>query len=147
MKNLSIFLLSVLLFQCAPKETYLSEGEEITSKGYVTTDEFLNLVSQEKEDFKVKGVVEEVCQMKGCWMTLKNEQNISIRVTFKDYGFFVPKDISGREVILEGVGFKELLDEETAKHYAEDGKLEYNESMRNQISFVAKGVLIQEVQS
>ncbi|MEO1256769.1 MAG: DUF4920 domain-containing protein, partial [Bacteroidota bacterium] len=68
----------------------------------------------------------------------------SIRVTFKDYGFFVPKDISGSEVIIEGVASTELLSEDVARHYAEDGGVEYNESMRNAITFVAHGVLVKE---
>ena len=93
-------------------------------------------------DLTVKGTVKEVCQMKGCWMTLRNESNANIRVKFKDYGFFVPKDISGKEVIIEGTALKEVLEEDEAKHYAEDGGKEYDPSMRNSISFVAHGVLV-----
>ena len=82
--------------------------------------------------------------MKGCWMTLKNEANANIRVTFKDYGFFIPKNASGSEVIIEGIASEEVLDEDVARHYAEDGGQEYDESVRNSITFVAKGVLIKE---
>ena len=77
-------------------------------------------------------------------MTIMNESDINIRVTFKDYGFFVPKDVSGSEVIIEGIAKEEILDEDVARHYAEDGGQEYDESMRNSITFVAKGVLIKE---
>lgn len=122
--------------------SYDSYGEKISQEGTMETIDFLAQVSEEESTYKVKGVIEEVCQMKGCWMTLKNEKGANIRITFKDYGFFVPKDISGREVIIEGTAMKEVLEEDIAKHYAEDGGKEYDDSMRNAISFEAKGVLV-----
>ena len=146
MKLFSSFLLMLLVFSCAtPDKNYQAFGEEFSSDKYVNVSELLTQVNENESSFRVKGVVEEVCQMKGCWMTLKNEEGVSVRITFKDYGFFVPKDISGREVILEGVAFKEVLEEDVAKHYAEDGGVEYDESMKNQISFVATGVLVAEI--
>ena len=133
----------MLYFGCEPSQTtYDSYGEQMTSDNAISTEEFLSAVSEVEATYKLSGTIEEVCQMKGCWLTLKNEEGLNVRVTFKDYGFFVPKDISGSEVILEGVAFKEVLDEELARHYAEDGKKEYKESMRHSISFIASGVLV-----
>ncbi len=141
------YWISLLAFivSCSPNEKFESFGDEISSADFIGVSELLASVDENENQFKVKGTVEEVCQMKGCWMTLRNEEGVSIRITFKDYGFFVPKDISGREVILKGVAFKEELEEDVAQHYAEDGGLQYNESMRNQISFVAEGVLLAEI--
>lgn len=141
-----------LLIACTNTgQIYDSFGGEITQESAIGVTDFLAQVSEEESTYKVKGTIEEVCQMKGCWMTLKNEEGVNIRVTFKDYGFFVPKDISGREVIIEGTALKEVLEEDLAKHYAEDGGKEYDESMRNAISFEAVGVLVaqaeEEVQS
>ncbi|MEO9869218.1 DUF4920 domain-containing protein [Ekhidna sp.] len=139
------FLLIILAVACTgPAEKFSNHGEEISSNGAITTNAFLDQVNDQEADFKVRGTIEEVCQMKGCWMVLKNDVGASIRVTFKDYGFFVPKDISGREVIIEGIANKEMLDEDVAKHYAEDGGKEYDESMRDAITFVAHGVLVKE---
>lgn len=141
-----IFIGFAIFLGCnAPNESFQSFGAEISKSGSIDINQLISEVDENENTFKVKGVVEEVCQMKGCWMTLKNEEGVSIRITFKDYGFFVPKDISGREIILEGVAFKEVLEEDVAKHYADDGGLEYDESMRNQISFVADGVLVAEL--
>ncbi len=145
MKTFYLAFFAVLIFSCnAPEKQYQSFGNDISSVEYDDISTLLMSVDENKKTYKVKGVVEEVCQMKGCWMTLKNEDGASIRITFKDYGFLVPKDISGKEVILEGAAFKEKLEEDVAMHYAEDGGLEYNESMRDQISFVASGVLVAE---
>ena len=139
-------LLFVLALACnSQSESFTSYGAEIEAKDPIAVSEFLNEVSESETSYKVKGTIEEVCQMKGCWMTLRNEQGANIRVTFKDYGFFVPKDISGREVIIAGVANKEVLSEDIARHYAEDGGQEYNESMRNAITFVAEGVLVKDI--
>jgi len=67
----------------------------------------------------VKAPAAEVCQNKGCWMVL-TEGERSIRVTFQDYSFFVPKDIAGKTVVVEGVLSRRLLSADEAKHYAEE---------------------------
>ena len=67
----------------------------------------------------VKGPAAEVCQNKGCWMVL-TEGPRSIRVTFQDYAFFVPKDLAGKTVVVEGVLSRKLLSADEAKHYAEE---------------------------
>jgi hypothetical protein len=67
----------------------------------------------------VRGKVADVCQMKGCWMVL-TDGTLAVRTTFKDYGFFVPKDLAGRAVVAEGVLTRETVDEATRRHYAED---------------------------
>ncbi|MEL6846739.1 MAG: DUF4920 domain-containing protein, partial [Bacteroidota bacterium] len=43
-------------------------------------------------DVKISGEVQAACQAKGCWMTLPLADGSNMRVKFKDYGFFVPKD-------------------------------------------------------
>jgi len=144
MKNIA-FTSLLFLISCAPQPSYSSYGEEINAKGATPTNEFLALVSSNEESFKIEGVVEEVCQAKGCWMKIKNEQGQSIRITFKDYGFFVPKDIAGREVIFEGSAAVVDLDEDLAKHYADDSGKEYDKAMRREVAIVASGVLVRDL--
>src|SRR5262245_4436619 len=45
----------------------------------------------------LEGEVNEVCLRKGCWMTLAAGER-ELRVTFQDYGFFVPTDCAGAAV-------------------------------------------------
>ncbi len=140
-----IFVLLITTIACnAPSEKFAEHGQKISSSDAISTSDLLDKVTDQEAEFKVRGTIEEVCQMKGCWMTLRNDQGANIRVTFKDYGFFVPKDISGSEVIIEGVANKEVLSEDMARHYAEDGGVEYEESMRQAVTFVAHGVLVKE---
>lgn len=60
------------------------------------------------------------CTKKGCWMTVDLGQGESMRVTFKDYAFFVPKDLNGERVVVEGVLSKKISSADEQRHYAED---------------------------
>lgn len=99
---------------------------------------------------KLKGKVTEVCQKKGCWMTIDIGNGETMRVTFKDYGFFVPTDnakMAGKEVIFQGVAKFETISVEDQKHYAEDGgkskeEIENIKEAKNTLSFEAEGVLV-----
>ncbi len=74
--------------------------------------------------YTVEATVDSVCPTKGCWM-LVGEGEQSMRVTFKDYAFFVPKDIAGRTVRFAGVFDVEEVPVDEARHYLEDaGRLE-----------------------
>ena len=71
----------------------------------------------------MRAKVSEVCQAKGCWMNLVNASEsaqVEMFVQFKDYGFFMPKDLAGKEVIVEGKAYKESTTVEELRHYAED---------------------------
>ena len=76
------------------------------------------------EDYAGKSVVVEtrvsqVCQTKGCFFIAKDGAT-TVRVSFKDYSFFVPTDISGRDVTLVGELRQVELTEEQAAHFEED---------------------------
>jgi Domain of unknown function (DUF4920) len=68
---------------------------------------------------RVQAKVAEVCQQKGCWLLLADGSS-TMRITFKDYAFFMPKDIAGKTIIAEGVITEEVLEQADARHYAED---------------------------
>jgi hypothetical protein len=91
----------------------------------------------------VEGVITNACERKGCWMQLKpvdGDQNV--RVTFKDYGFFVPLDSKGMKARAEGVTTVKKLSKQEADHLEEEGaKLKRNEDgSAIEVSFVANGV-------
>ncbi|MDQ5857335.1 MAG: DUF4920 domain-containing protein [Acidobacteriota bacterium] len=91
----------------------------------------------------VKAPAAEVCQNKGCWIVL-TEGARSIRVTFQDYAFFVPKDIAGKTVVVEGVLSRKLLSADEAKHYAEESgaKSTAPAGPREEWSLVATSVVV-----
>jgi hypothetical protein len=78
------------------------------------------------KDLKLSGTVSGACQKKGCWMTLGGGEPgaQTIRVTFKDYGFFVPKDCLGKKAVVEGHFKVTTMSVAEAQHYAEDAAKE-----------------------
>jgi hypothetical protein len=74
------------------------------------------------KDIKLTGQVSGVCQNKGCWMTIGTGEPgaASVRVRFKDYGFFVPKDCMGKTAVVEGHFKVTTLSVAEAQHYADD---------------------------
>lgn len=88
------------------------------------------------------GTVKEVCQKKGCWMEVMCDEDTGIRVTFKDYGFFVPKDAHGMMVKAEGIFETKVLSKEEADHLEREGaKLMRNpDGTATELGFVATGV-------
>lgn len=90
---------------------------------------FSDVLAQLDNTDSVKSVVltakvAEVCQAKGCWMNVTDpasgDSTAQLFVQFQDYGFFMPKDCAGREVVLEGVAYTEETSVEDLRHYAED---------------------------
>ena len=71
---------------------------------------------------RVEGQVRKACERKGCWMELATgDKGAGVRVTFKDYGFFVPVDAAGSQARVEGVVKVSELSEAMATHYEAEG--------------------------
>lgn len=69
----------------------------------------------------VRGTVDRVCQVSGCWFTVAApDVEAVVRIVMLDYAFFVPANVAGAEAIFEGT--LELLEvpQERAQHYADD---------------------------
>ena len=94
--------------------------------------------------------VGEVCQAKGCWMNLMDNQGQTdeqLFVKFKDYAFFMPKDLTGKTVLIEGVAYTEETSVDELRHYAEDAKKSAEEIAAitepiKEKKFMASGVVI-----
>lgn len=107
--------------------------------------------AQEKQSLqgiKLTGTIDEVCQAKGCWMTLRMDDGESIRVKFKDYGFFVPTDAGGKKAVVRGDLAIERVPVEELRHYAVDGGMSEEEAKKKYtqpeetFTFLADGVII-----
>ena len=124
-------------------------GETISKKGAISVKKLPQKMDNvESLDIKVKGTITEVCQAKGCWMTLDLGDDELLRVKFKDYGFFVPKDVTGKTAIVQGVAKKEIIGVDELRHLAEDAgksekKINAIDKPKEELIFVAEGVIIQ----
>jgi len=143
------FLLSLLVSTVALQAQKAdSFGDKIKADGAVDASAFLKAMEgQDSMDVKIKAPIVAVCQKKGCWMNIDLGDGKTMMVRFKDYGFFVPKDASGRTAVMQGKAFKEVLSVEMLRHYAEDGgkskeEIEKITEPETRLSFEASGVLI-----
>ena len=78
-----------------------------------------NHADYEGSSVVVETRVSQVCQKKGCFF-IAQDGDTTVRITFKDYGFFVPTNISGRRVTLVGELKRVELSDEQAAHLEED---------------------------
>lgn len=135
----------------APEKVFAVFGDSISKDNALTAEQMLNkyqtLKSGDTLNVKFSTKINEICQNKGCWMTLDlgNEQQAFVK--FKDYGFFVPMNAQNREVVVEGKAFIEETPVAELKHYAEDeGKsqatIDSITAPKKELKFLAHGVLI-----
>tara|TARA_B100000809_G_C15125240_1_gene525969 strand:+ start:245 stop:766 length:522 start_codon:yes stop_codon:yes gene_type:complete len=136
MKKILFIASAAFLFSCGnaePKSDEVTEvveevtvemsmhGVEITEEGAISTTEFLaQFDGKEALETKISGKIEEVCSKKGCWMVMNLSDDKDMRITFKDYEFFVPLEAAGKETIIQGTATMDTTTVEMLKHYAED---------------------------
>ena len=124
-------------------------GETFKPQKVITYDALLKEVDgKEKVEAIVRGKVDAVCQTKGCWMNIVSDNDDrEMFVKFKDYGFFMPKDCSGREVVMKGYAFTEVTSVDELRHYAEDEGKSQEEINAitdpvEELKFIASGVIL-----
>ena len=173
-KSIFILALSVIFFGCKNENSdekssldaendiqeqeiavsYQSFGDEITDKSVLTYSEMMKRYNDLKVgdtlNVKFASEVKEVCKKKGCWMKMDMGEKEAM-VRFKDYGFFMPDDIEGQEVIVEGKAYIEEMSVDDQRHYAEDGGKSKEEiaaitEPKRTLAFEAHGVLIPEME-
>lgn len=165
MKSTTLLIICVLLLNSCKNQTqendgkiekieqidYASFGNKIKADDAIASDVMaVNYKAMQVGDSintKMIAKVNNVCQAKGCWMELDLEDGNEVMVKFKDYGFFMPKDIAGKEVIVNGKAFVNEVSVDEQRHYAEDAgktKEEIAEIIepKKTYSFEADGVLL-----
>jgi hypothetical protein len=81
-----------------------------------------NPVAYSEQSIITEGHVQRACSRRGCWMEI-GEGDAACRVTFKDYGFFVPTDSAGSHARLQGkLSTKEIPAAQVA-HLESEGAL------------------------
>lgn len=152
---LSLLMLGTITTQAQPPKgpakpgtTY---GAGTTATGAVPAAELPSLLNSDtaKMPVKVKAQVLAVCPKKGCWIRLQVNDSTTAFVKMKDYGFFVPTDIKGKTVVLEGLAYNHVTSVAELQHYAEDAKKTQAEidaitQPKREIRFTANGILVVE---
>tara|TARA_R110002094_G_scaffold136429_1_gene128111 strand:+ start:103 stop:603 length:501 start_codon:yes stop_codon:yes gene_type:complete len=166
MKKIAFFLVSLAMLSACNNTTNQEEekietenteitvdyqyyGDTISQDGAIEASElYAMLEGKESVMVKVKGVVNQSCKVKGCWMKMDVGDGQEMRVSFKDYGFFVPTNLAGETATIEGIAKITTTSVEDLKHFAQDGGQSEEEiaaitEPEVSISYVATGVIIE----
>ncbi len=124
-------------------------GKKITPEDAISTQELITAIqTHDSLNTKVKGEIIASCKKKGCWMDMQLPDGQTMKITFKDYAFFVPKGMTKNYGIIEGVAKKETISVAMLRHYAQDAgkskeEIEKITTPKTTITFEAIGVIIE----
>lgn len=96
---------------------------------------------------KITGKVKEVCKSMGCWIRLEKGDGTTLMVKSKDHSFFMPENLTGKTVVIEGTASVKEVTEEKRKHFAQDAGKTKEEIKKikgsdKEIQLVASGVKV-----
>lgn len=167
MKRINILLIFFFAFVAVSAQNSQSETEQsavapavLSSFGMLIdennvisaaemSEKYADMKSADTLQTKFVATVVEVCQSKGCWMRLELQDGQETMVRFKDYEFFMPKNIKGKEVIVNGLAFVVEMSVKDQRHYAKDGGKTEEEIAKitvpkKTLGFEADGVLLKD---
>ena len=155
MKKIFLFLICLCLSAITFAQTEITVanagvtyGKTVTADNALTTETLSTTLTKDSVySGKVTGTVIEVCKKKGCFMKLSQANGKPIMVQFTDYAYFMPQNIVGKTVVVEGKAKIKETSVERLKHYAKDaGKSAEEIAMisepKKDISIMADGVLV-----
>lgn len=127
MKSLITLFVSLVLSATAiaqppagPANSGMTFGEKTDTTGSINVNDLAGKITGNNETLvKVKGRVTDVCTMEGCWIKMETA-NGKMMVKMKDHSFFVPVDLNGKEIIVDGSASMKVTSVKELQHYAED---------------------------
>jgi hypothetical protein len=123
-------------------------GESITPEGdAISPADIQAKMANGVFEGKVMGKVTEVCKAMGCWIKVQKADGTSMMVKSKDHGFFMPQNLVGKTVLIEGAASVKEVSEEKRKHFAEDAgkskeEIKKIKGSEKEVQFVAKGIMV-----
>lgn len=114
----------VVLAGCTDTYTTFGEPMQVSTLGAVDIAKVLeNTEKYDGKEIVVRGTVREVCQHKGCWITLGEaggEETVFVKFTCPLEGRLVPVEAVGHDALVRGKLTVEEISEDEARHQAED---------------------------
>ena len=129
----------------APGVTY---GKTITADKAINVGQLSTALNTDSAyRGRISGKVVEVCTKKGCFMKIARENGSPVMIRFTDYAYFMPQNIVGKNVVVEGLAKVNETSVAKLQHYAADaGKSKEEIAKINQpkkdIEIMADGVLV-----
>ncbi len=108
------------LITAQPVEGWEVYGADVPAgKAVPLADLVANVDAYRGKEVVVEAPIQAACLVKGCWMMFDADGE-PMRVKFKDYAFFVPKDSAGRTARVHARFEVKEMSAEQVKHYLED---------------------------
>lgn len=152
------FFSALVLFSLAASAQEASEikpaakgviyGIEVSEKGEaISPNDIQKNMANNVFEGKITGKVKEVCKTMGCWIKLEKADGGSLMVKSKEHSFFMPENLVGKTVVIEGTAAIKEVSEEKRKHYAEDAgkskqEIKKIKGSEKEVEFVASGVKV-----
>ena len=118
--NAETLRLSEPVIQDSQSETFgakLDHSLPKLSMASLVTDSASHLT----KSFQVEARIAKVCQKKGCFFIVQQDQH-TLRISMRDYGFFIPTNSSGKTVTLAGELVQKVISSGQAAHFKADLK-------------------------
>lgn len=131
-----------------PAAKGVTYGEFLNTTGAILTASDLKLQADDAVyNGKISGKVVEVCKSMGCWIKLEKADGTTLTVKSKDHAFFMPQNLVGHTVVVDGTASVKEVSEEARRHMAEDAgkskeEIEKIKGAKKEVQFVAKGVQV-----
>ena len=124
MKNIFFAFIVLLITSCSTKQSSFF-GEQIEDQ---VTDTYTSVYESAQngtvENVVLEGEITQTCSKKGCWMDVKMAEGDTIKVSFKDYGFFVPKEgVEGLRTVIRGNARMDTTEPRFVLEFIADGVL------------------------
>ncbi len=96
---------------------------------------------------RITGKVTEVCQAMGCWFKVQKGDGTTVMIKTKDHSFFLPQNLVGKTVAVDGIAKIKEVTEAQRRHFAEDGgkskeEIEKIKGSEKGVQVVAAGVKV-----
>lgn len=95
-------------------------GEAVTPGTPVDVNDLQAKIAAGVFEGTVTGKVKEVCKEMGCWMKLEKNDGTTVMVKTKDHAYFMPQNLVGKTVVVDGTASVKEVSEEARKHLAKD---------------------------
>ena len=143
--TLAVFALSMPLAAQSPTDSaVVRRGAPVPTGTAIAVSQLASAARRYTErTVIVEGVITRECTEKGCWMQVApSAEGNGMRVTFKDYGFFIPQSMVGRRARMEGVTKVTTHSKAAADHLIGEGAqlIRNADGTATEVQFIATGV-------
>lgn len=146
---LALVSVTVLFAQPPAGDANLGDvyGANVTAGKNFNAKQLTGKLQEGPLETKLKAKVLEVCPNKGCWVKVQLEDKSVAMIKMKDYKFFVPTSLEGKNIEVDGKVEMATTSVGELKHFAEDANKTQEEidaikEPKKEIKIMANGIKV-----